>query len=224
MRKAHLPVVAAVAALALGGAAYAAIPGSDGVVHGCYAKSGGALRVIDASVTNCKSGETSLNWNQKGSTGAQGPAGPQGPKGDPGAGSRGPTGPSGPAGQTGFTDTLPSGKTLMGTYAGQGSAFAPGAVYVPISFGIPLATAPSAHFVPKNAVNPPECPGSAASPTAAPGSLCVYEHSSESAETFLFDPGTGTKGTGVYGTVLLIVVCCSGDVFTSSGTWAVTAP
>jgi hypothetical protein len=40
-----------------------------GTIHACYSKSGGALRVIDSSVTNCKSGETSLTWNQSGPTG-----------------------------------------------------------------------------------------------------------------------------------------------------------
>ena len=54
------------------GVAYATIPGSDGVIRGCYAKSGGTLRVIDASVTNCKASETALNWN------VGGPAGPPG--------------------------------------------------------------------------------------------------------------------------------------------------
>jgi len=85
-------------------AAFASIPGSGGVISGCYAKSGGALRVIDSSVTACKVGETSLNWNQ------QGPQGPAGPKGD-----TGPAGPAGPKGDTGATgpkgDTGPAGAT-----------------------------------------------------------------------------------------------------------------
>jgi hypothetical protein len=75
---------AVAAALAAGGIAYAQIPDPSGVIHGCYAKSGGALRVIDNSVTNCKSTETSLNWNQTGPAGPAGPAGPQGPQGEPG--------------------------------------------------------------------------------------------------------------------------------------------
>jgi hypothetical protein len=83
-----LLAVAAVAAFA--GTAYATIPGGDGTIHGCYAKSGGTLRVIDASVTTCKSGETALDWNQhgqpgpKGDPGEPGPAGPQGEQGEPG--------------------------------------------------------------------------------------------------------------------------------------------
>jgi hypothetical protein len=97
-RSVVLAVVAAVLA-AVGGAAYASIPDSSGVIHGCYLRSGGSLRVIDASVTGCKSTETALNWNQ---TGPQGPVGPQGP-----AGPTGPTGPAGPQGPKG--DTGPQG-------------------------------------------------------------------------------------------------------------------
>jgi len=87
-------VLGGVAAAVLAGTAYATIPGGDGVIHGCYAKSGGSLRVIDGSTTNCKSGEGSLDWNQqgvpgpKGDTGAPGPAGPQGDPGPAGPGAR----------------------------------------------------------------------------------------------------------------------------------------
>jgi lamin tail-like protein/collagen triple helix repeat protein len=85
-----------------GGVAYATIPGIDGVIHGCYAKSGGALRVIDGSVTGCKSGETSLDWNMRGPAGPQGAAGAVGPIGPAGpAGASGPAGPAGPAGSKG---------------------------------------------------------------------------------------------------------------------------
>jgi hypothetical protein len=59
------------------GIAFATIP-NGGVIYGCYAKSGGALRVIDRSVTNCKASETSLDWNVQGPAGAAGPPGPQG--------------------------------------------------------------------------------------------------------------------------------------------------
>jgi hypothetical protein len=85
-------LVAVVLGLAAGGIAYASIPGPGGVINGCYLKSGGALRVID-SAAKCKSGETSLNWNQKGPTGARGPTGANGT-----TGATGPTGPSGTSG------------------------------------------------------------------------------------------------------------------------------
>jgi hypothetical protein len=50
-------------------AVQASIPDAKGVIHGCYMKSGGALSVVDPSVTTCKPGQTSLNWNQRGVTG-----------------------------------------------------------------------------------------------------------------------------------------------------------
>ena len=64
--------------MALGGAAFAAISDSSGVIHGYY-DSGGNLKVVSQT---CAKGFTPLDWNQagpKGDTGAQGPAGPQGP-------------------------------------------------------------------------------------------------------------------------------------------------
>ena len=67
-----------------GGIVYATIPDASGVIHGCYSKSGGDLRVIDNSVTNCKSTETALNWNLQGPQGVQGPQGAQGPQGPAG--------------------------------------------------------------------------------------------------------------------------------------------
>lgn len=82
--------------------AYATIPDVNGVIHACYTKSGGSLRVIDDSVTNCKSTETSLSWNVQGVMGPQGPAGPPGIQGPPGVqGAQGPQGVQGPAGPSG---------------------------------------------------------------------------------------------------------------------------
>jgi hypothetical protein len=98
--------LALVALLALVGAgiAYAAIPDSGGVIHGCYSTKNGALRVID-SAAKCANGEVALNWNQQGPRGNPGPTGPQGPKGDAGAagpqGAPGPAGAQGPKGATG---------------------------------------------------------------------------------------------------------------------------
>jgi hypothetical protein len=106
--------VAAFSACALaGGVAWAAIPGGDGTINGCYLKVTGTLRVIDtAKGQHCLSGlETPLSWSQQGPPGlpgAKGDTGPAGAKGDtgepgsPGAkgdtGDTGPTGPQGPAG------------------------------------------------------------------------------------------------------------------------------
>jgi len=87
----------------------------DHLIHGCYQKEVGNLRVIDpSSGDSCRPSEVDLSWNQhgvKGDTGPQGPMGPTGlqgpvgPKGDTGAtgptGAIGPVGPAGPAGQNG---------------------------------------------------------------------------------------------------------------------------
>src|SRR6266571_4735218 len=76
-------VVAVVVGLAAGGIAYASIPDSKGVIHGCYylgstaygGPRNGTLRVIDpSSGATCAGDERSLNWNQKGATGPTGPS------------------------------------------------------------------------------------------------------------------------------------------------------
>jgi hypothetical protein len=58
-----LATTAAATAVAAG-AAWAAIPGPNAEVKGCYKTSGGALRVID-SAASCASGETLLPWTQR---------------------------------------------------------------------------------------------------------------------------------------------------------------
>ena len=94
----------------LGGLAAATIPGSDGTVTACYAKSNGALRVVDQK-KGCKSGERRLTFNVKGKDGlpgAPGPTGPPGATGSPGpAGATGSPGPKGDKGDVG--DTGPPG-------------------------------------------------------------------------------------------------------------------
>ena len=88
--------ILAVLLVALAGGAYAAIPDSSGVIHGCYDTKSGKLRVLDSEDGDpkaCGKKETQLSWNQQGPQGEPGPQGPQGP-----AGQVGPQGPAGPAG------------------------------------------------------------------------------------------------------------------------------
>src|SRR5207253_1659289 len=59
--------------VALGGVAFAAIPDSNGTIHGCFQKNSGGLRVVQSS-GDCRDSEQALDWNQ------------QGPKGPPGGG------------------------------------------------------------------------------------------------------------------------------------------
>lgn len=96
--RSKIVVALAVAAVALAGAAVAAIPDEDGVIHGCRKVDGGALRVV-AKASACRSSERPLAWNQTGPRGPAGPAGPAGAQGPAGpTGATGPQGPQGPAG------------------------------------------------------------------------------------------------------------------------------
>jgi hypothetical protein len=120
-------VATAAPAFAIGAVqvARAAAPSSsDGVIHACYQRSVGNLRVIDTEKgQQCRSSETALAWNQ---TGPQGAAGPQGPKGDPGL--KGATGPQGPKGDPGPD---PRFGTDTGTAAaGRGSECVLGSVWL----------------------------------------------------------------------------------------------
>jgi hypothetical protein len=97
-----------------GTVAFADIP-DNGVVHACYDKDSGRVRVVDNK--RCRDDERKITWSVKGPAGPRGesgpagadgkngPAGPVGPQGDPGpagpAGEPGPMGPEGPAGPRG---------------------------------------------------------------------------------------------------------------------------
>jgi hypothetical protein len=78
-RRRRWVVIAASVLVALGASAaiaYATIPDSEGVIHGCYKTVGGALRVINTDEGGaCLASETSLAWNQTGPQGEPGPPG-----------------------------------------------------------------------------------------------------------------------------------------------------
>lgn len=70
--------IVAVVAIAAGTTAFAAIPGDGGVIHGCYDKNSGQLRVTDNATNTpkgCSSKEAALDWNQQGTPGPKGDAG-----------------------------------------------------------------------------------------------------------------------------------------------------
>jgi hypothetical protein len=64
-----------------GGLALATIPDAAGVLHGCYMKSSGQLRVIDNAVSGCKPNETAISWNAQGPPGVPGTPGDDGERG-----------------------------------------------------------------------------------------------------------------------------------------------
>ena len=68
-KKLTLALAGAVATLALASIGWAAIPDNGGVIHGCYKKDTGALRVYDTAaspVKSCTTKEAPLDWNQQG--------------------------------------------------------------------------------------------------------------------------------------------------------------
>jgi hypothetical protein len=88
----------------MGGGAYAVTQSivSSGVIHGCYAKSDGALRVVEAGA-RCGRHGRAISFDQTGPIGPRGASGATGPAGAQGA--TGATGPAGPQGATGSVDT-----------------------------------------------------------------------------------------------------------------------
>ncbi len=77
-RRSLLLFVVALVAL-FGGVAWATIPGSDGVILGCYENKTGNLKVVDA--LPCPKNHTSLPWNQAGVAGTPGTNGTSGTNG-----------------------------------------------------------------------------------------------------------------------------------------------
>src|SRR6476659_9405489 len=87
IRPAVVGLVIVGALVVAGGIAYATIPDSSGVIHGCYKKGApnnkpappdvGSLRVVATEKgQTCSPSEAPLDWNQ---TGQQGPPGQTGP-------------------------------------------------------------------------------------------------------------------------------------------------
>jgi len=112
-------LLALLGTLAAIGIGYAAIPSSDGVIHGCYNASSnpsGQLRLIDDEAgAKCAKNEKALAFNQQGPKGDQGDPGPQGPQGVPGA--QGPAGATGPAGSAGAAGPQgPAGPATAASY------------------------------------------------------------------------------------------------------------
>ena len=112
---------------AMGGGAYAALsPVHDGVIHTCFRKSNGALRVVRAGA-RCGRHERALAFNQRGPVGPRGATGAQGPVGKTGA--TGKTGRTGASGRSVTSATLgvgnatcPNGGSSFTTVSGTTSA------------------------------------------------------------------------------------------------------
>lgn len=92
-----LTVLAATAALTIGGISYANLGGDSTTIKSCVNKRSGVLRVV-GSKSRCRRDEQVLTFSKKGPRGPEGPPGSQGV-----AGPAGPPGPPGPAGASAYT-------------------------------------------------------------------------------------------------------------------------
>jgi hypothetical protein len=83
--KKQVVLLAALLVIATGAVTFASIPSASGVIHGCYRRSDGQLRVINRDLgRTCRAGEKALSWKQRGPRGLRGPQGIQGIQGEPG--------------------------------------------------------------------------------------------------------------------------------------------
>ncbi len=98
-------IIGIVAVAAFGVAVVTSIPDSAGVIHACYGKITGNVRIVQSASQCHDSLERPISWDQHGSPGPTGPQGAPGPQGQPGlpgaTGPQGTTGPQGPAGPPG---------------------------------------------------------------------------------------------------------------------------
>lgn len=141
MSKSKAIIAAAVAGglILAGGVAYATIPAADGTIYGCYHDKGGTLRVIDDTVSQCRSTESAISWNQ---TGPQGPEGLKGEDGKDGVdGVNGVDGVDGEDGAPGAKgDAGPAGTSRAFTATGQLSDVSRGVRGVVLSKSVPAGS------------------------------------------------------------------------------------
>ncbi|HET7047473.1 MAG TPA: hypothetical protein VFI54_04310 [Solirubrobacteraceae bacterium] len=230
-RRPSASLIVAFAALfvSLAGVGYAAtggIPGSNGVIHSCYQKSHGALRVVPAG-RRCRRSEKALAFNQRGPRGFQGARGLQGARGPQGKqgkqGVQGKQGAQGPAGP--LTTTLPHGQTLRGWF--NFDTVATGANQIEggsISFAFQTASAPTVQIIPVGGPKTAACGGSVAHPSAAAGFMCVYESTQSNVASVDICSSAGcaaTPGADPFGAEVSVHSAGAGR-FSLDGTWAVT--
>lgn len=229
------------------------IPGVISVIALVFAMIGGAYAANKSGETGSKA---SASKTKRGPKGPKGPAGPAGPQGS--VGPQGPVGATGSAGKDGapgapgapgpLLETLPSGKTLMGTWGVGGSLGkeeGPARALAEVSFQFPVSPAPAVYYLQKEnvfAVKVPQtgsisfptseeyeaaCPGTAAQPKSTSGNLCIYAAEEEGTVLVFSDflpPGSALAEKISRATTLgaVIPLRVQAELGYARGSWAVT--
>jgi hypothetical protein len=125
---------------------------------------------------------------------------------------------------TGLRGPLASGQTLIG-YVNVTGHTDPGDISdeASISFPIPLATAPTVHFVPMGGPSTAACPGTAANPSATGGNLCIYELTIVGATGMALPSGANPVTVTRFGVPGVLATGNPTD-YIARAAWAVTAP
>lgn len=206
---------------AMGGTGYAAVSIAENSVGTLQLKAdavtSGKVKNGTLKKADFKAGQ--LPAGARGATGATGPAGPVGA-----------SGPAGPAGTA--ATTLASGQTLRGYVEPWGEAAEANEwASASVSFPVPLAVAPTPHFIIFGDANPAGCTGTPASPAADPGHLCVWEvapPANATARGIVTSSGGTNTATrfGFSGWVRSTAgnINPPGAAYSYQAVWAVTAP
>ncbi len=120
--------------------------------------------------------------------------------------------------------TLPSGATETGVFSDFAAPVTGGSTAgVPISFPIKVAGTIAYDLIKPGGSSTTNCPGTAASPKAKTGNLCLYATIESEVNSYTFmNPTTGSTGVGPTGSVIQVVTKPAAANVVFIGTWAVT--
>jgi hypothetical protein len=213
-----------------------------------FAMAGGALaakRYVIISTSQISPRVLKALEGKPGGPGATGAAGPAGAKGEPGPvgsagekGSQGLPGEEGPEGEPGEPGpegvcskancVLPKGASVKGVWGTNGTSTngVGHAIFAPISFNVPLKTAPensAVHVIRSGEAVPSGCKGSFETPEAEAGNLCIFVSTEVSGKVLgsisVQGGGPQFQFAGIDGAVVLVLPS-AGEVASAYGTWA----
>ena len=224
--------------LAASGTGYAAVALTPGSV-GTRELRNNDVRSVDVRDGTLRAGDFARGVLRRGTTGPRGPQGPAGPVGPVGpAGPQGPEGRQGPVGVPGrpgvqgaqgppgrnASQPLQTGETVFGILGGEDVG---GGATVRSWISLP---APAPAVLESTQVNTAvgldadaECTGSATTPTAPPGKVCIY-FSQHDPAACTNEQGFTSPELGRYGFVFSFAKEAAAGTCVIQGVWAYTTP